>query len=317
MTLDEQKNNIKQILNKKFLNYKFKENTNQKSVLYYVVDKNRDEVFKELETYFKSSEFKKYNIPLFKLENKKISYTSEGKYFDNGTFKIILKPKRGAGLNAEFVEINSLNKQLNDIKEKENCFVIKIKLLNKIYEVSDVAKTKGTPKSDFHFHNEKHQPVIHISHKKGSSAKHFQQYGGISELLDNKTVKYFVKKVKSFLDFKNFKEYPENSDNRCWMRITDNNLIKKSIYGINWNTSNFNENNVQIICQGNIRLEKQNDIYIIKANHIIENPKIPEGDYYPYLVARRGDRNDAGISKCRICIYPKAYSGVGNQNEIK
>ena len=57
-----------------------------------------------------------------------------------------------------------------------------------IYDVDDFKQvTQGRPKADMIFYN-KSQPVIFVSHKKGSKAADFQQYGGFVADLNIKTL---------------------------------------------------------------------------------------------------------------------------------
>jgi hypothetical protein len=207
----------------------------------------------------------------------------------------------GSGTRIEEEALAGLNQQLQELGP------VNVKVGKKIYK--DIVlgyKVPGTPKADLALKNSNDKPVVFISHKDCCTAKNFQQYGGVAkDFSTNKEVVAFADAVK-----KQIKDAGETEMVRGggFRRIVkDKELALKSIYGLNYG-GDFNENNVQILMQGNLRLEPIKDgLYDLKSEHDIYNPTIPGEGYTPYLMATyREGRNDLGIKNCRLGIYPIA-----------
>lgn len=201
------------------------------------------------------------------------------------------------GMDIEDRELSHLLDQIEEAGGK-----VDIKIGDKIYKNITIGnKPTGSPKADFILHSDDNKASIFISHKDGNSAKDFQQYGGVSEFKTNPEVLSFVEKIKEeiggveMIRGGGFKH-----------EIKDENLMLKSIYGINYGASEFGINNIQMLAQGKMNLVKIDDnTYTLKSNHDLINGEIPTGGYTPYLMATfRNGRNDMGLKNARLGIYP-------------
>ena len=167
------------------------------------------------------------------------------------------------------------------------------------------------PKADFSFDNSKGKRVIFVSHKAGSKAKDFQQYGGVTAIADNPEVQDFVQAVKDNLQDPNQME-PGRGFRR---KVNSPELIRKTVYGLDFQSKeNYGINNVQGLLQGPLKFTKigkedsGEPIYELSSNHTILNPNLPEGDYEAYFyVTMRRNRNQFGIKDARFGIYTEAF----------
>jgi len=181
-------------------------------------------------------------------------------------------------------------------------------IYNDIVTATTVPKT---PKADFSFDNSKGERVIFISHKAGSKAKDFQQYGGVILVADHPEVKSFVDAVKENLQDPNQME-PGRGFRR---KVKDPELIRKIVYGFDFQPKeNYGINNVQGLLQGPLKFTKvdkedtSEPIYELSSNHTILNPDLPEGEYEAYFyVTMRRNRNQFGIKDARFGVYTEAY----------
>jgi len=218
---------------------------------------------------------------------------------------------RGAGSGTKVEDaaladaVFGLNK-LNDGKAVDISFNGVV--YNDIVTATTVPKT---PKADFSFDNSKGERVIFISHKAGSKAKDFQQYGGVTLMADHPEVKSFVDAVKENLQDPNQME-PGRGFRR---KVKDPELIRKIVYGFDFQPKeNYGINNVQGLLQGPLRFTKIDKedtgepIYELSSNHTILNPNLPEGEYEAYFyVTMRRNRNQFGIKDARFGVYTEAF----------
>ena len=205
---------------------------------------------------------------------------------------------KGSTTSIETIAMSNLNSKL------EQNGPTNIKIGDVIYKnIISTKNTPGMPKSDFELVDENGKSVIFISHKDGSTAKDFQQYGGVSDFKSEFEVLDFLEAVK--------KEIGGNEMTRGGgykRKVKNKDIILKSVYGINYGSSEYGINNVQIVCQGEINLIKiEDNIFTLKSNHDLLNGTIPTEGYTPYFMATfRSDRNDLGIKNSRFGIYPEA-----------
>lgn len=210
----------------------------------------------------------------------------------------------GGSLQAEDAAIKQ-TKEAIEKAIKENKGPIAIKCGNKVYNnIVGVEKTNGTPKSDFHLIDDTGKAVIWVSHKDGSRAKDFQQWGGISERKEPKIFKH--KETQKFIeDLK--RVYPDGLPpaTTLYRHIKDNNLKMLSVYGNEYGLK-LSEQNVSILLQGPVGLKKNGKNYLLTSNHVHYNGDSVDGDGYdPVLMAIfKGDRSDAGVKGTRIVISP-------------
>lgn len=212
------------------------------------------------------------------------------------------------GTHHESAEIESLKKQLSKIKADLGTSSVPIKVGNKVIKVFDVSSTKGTPKSDFHFVDENNKPVLHISHKKGSTPKHFQQWGGVTDksgprVSKSKDVAEFFELLKNVVG-----EEMRQGIGAFWRQVDPkSDLAMASIYGVDYDSTDWSlPNNVRVLVQGNVKLSKRGASYIIESNHTMINPEPVRAPYNTILMATyKGDNRKFGeIKNCRVGVYP-------------
>jgi hypothetical protein len=155
--------------------------------------------------------------------------------------------------------------------------------------------------------------VIWLSLKKGSSAKHFGQYGGMTPkgervIAETREAKQFVDAVKQWLS--------ENHDDDSVMprattlarKISDRKIKGVSVYGSKYGERAYSKDNVHMILQGKLKLVKSGEHYTLtSSSHNETNPKIPTGEYEPvFMVMYKGvnERKNYGIRGARFSVYP-------------
>jgi hypothetical protein len=228
--------------------------------------------------------------------------------FVGGIF-LYVKPEPGSGVGGtakEDAQLASLQKQIQDELSKTDLMELKIKIGNKYYAVAGAATTPGTPKSDFHLLNNKGIEVVWISHKDGSKAKDFQQWGGMSaraepEIAKHKETQKFINDVK--------KEFGGVMPRATTVArpVKDKNLMGMSVYGNKYKSGVLGRQNVTILLQGPVKLVKSKNYYELESNHTSINGDIMTGDYAPVFMAiYKGDRNNFGVKGARFAIQPKA-----------
>lgn len=258
---------------------------------------------------------------------------------------IIFKPIIGSSRTWESSVVYQINKEIDNLSDKlsdDEGVVLKIAGQDYIVFFATLAKQTGSPKADITLNGwktkdyskldpkirigEKH-PVVWISHKKGTSANDFQNWGGISErnerkIASKKATKEFVEKITETLA-----ENPAKQGDLYTMEISDNEIKYLSVFGRDWKRGslNYGPNNVNVVIQGNVDLvfTGQYDhylnrpIYKIKASHVIENFGTV-GSFYPFdnktsdynaVFAMRyaSDRSNAKLPNARLGIYPQGW----------
>jgi hypothetical protein len=205
---------------------------------------------------------------------------------------IILGLDKAAGTNIEEYEINNINK----IIEQEGGSIT-IQVGESIYNnIIKVEKIIGNKQADFEFFGDQN---LFVQHKdlKGS-----QQYSGIYDISDNSEVKAFVEDVR-----KNTQDGILQPRQNYKRKIQSDDLKALACYG---RGNEFGKDKVQIICFGNISLEKNEDsgnFEIISPKTFIY-PSIPSLDYEPYMyVTYRTGMNQQNIKNARFGFYPEKY----------
>lgn len=236
----------------------------------------------------------------------------------------------------EFHFINDMNTAIHDAIEAElanprskmdkTCPGLTIKMgKHTFHNIVGVNKVSGTPKSDLALvecHNGSLTNVGFISHKMGSAAKDFGQWSGVTVASAGRVIGAHPE-VTSFVDA--VREYTQG--NPEWGRVSgfamarpivDERLKMYSLYGPNYGSSVFGEENVHVLMQGDPTLKKQNTSYVMGAGHVHNNGDSMSGDFIPALMAikkgsweniidptARGVRSDFNIRGMRFSIYPQ------------
>lgn len=223
-----------------------------------------------------------------------------------GDIKVYVKPKPGTGVGGtakEDAQLSSLQKQIEAELEKSDLMELPVKIGNRYYSVAGAASTPGTPKSDFHLLNLKGEEVVWISHKDGSKAKDFQQWGGMSgrsepEIARHKESKKFIADVKA-----KFGDVMPRATTVS-RKIADSTLAGMSVYGNKFGSA-MGRQNVTILLQGPVKLVKKRGYYELTSNHTSVNGDVMTGGYAPVFMAiYKGDRNNFGVKGARFAIQP-------------
>jgi hypothetical protein len=183
----------------------------------------------------------------------------------------------GSGTKKEDMALADASSKLSKLNNGQPVTLI---VNSEAYEgITGMVNIPKTPKSDFAY-IAGDSPVIFISHKDGKTAKDFQQYGGVAQpgVVNHPEVLDFVKAVKNEL------QNPTQMVGRTAFTrpVEDPELIRKLVYGLEFKEGGpYGEQNVQAVYQGPIEYEKTQespDVYIVTANHVINSPRIQEGD---------------------------------------
>ena len=201
---------------------------------------------------------------------------------------------KGSGTAAEDRELKGLRNEIERAMVKDGISVLPMIVGKKKCMVVGVESTFGTPKSDFHLVDASGEAVAWISHKDGSTAKDFQQYGGLADKIfkNNKEVTAWMNALK--------KKFPDGmkSGDTAWRHVKDRKLILQSVWGIDYGKAR-GKNNVDEFHQGPMKIKKRGKYYYIQSRHQDNNGAIPKGDYKAIFYARyTGDRgaNAGGVT---------------------
>jgi hypothetical protein len=215
----------------------------------------------------------------------------------------------------EEAEIESIRKQLSDIRKKTKESTVPIKIKNTVYQVADIQKTPGTPKSDFHFLDIDGKEIVWMSHKDGSKPTDFQQWGGVSKTVPNvhrhKETQQFLSQIKE-----NFPEGLSPKTNIV-KDIKDNIIKAKSVYGDDYRVSsrNYGQDNVTLVLQGPVKLKKVGQYYVIDANHVHTNGQKMGAGYDPVFNANYRQGRGQPVANARAGVWPEA--GAVRKNSVK
>lgn len=216
-----------------------------------------------------------------------------------------------------------------------------------IYGVNSLEKEDSTihgrqPKSDFVFKNSQGKNLLYISHKKGTTAGEFSQYGGVSTISGNEIdalLIYNHSQVQKYLNklyilysdaisaSPQIKNNPFDKTGKLTkalysLDLTEQDLVNMAVYGPNYGKA-FGPSNVHLIGQGNFLFDKlvneQDDIYFklsfdgsISLNGNVDKFLNNESGYRAifvskYTAARSTNTSSGKIPQVRTGIYPKAY----------
>jgi len=215
---------------------------------------------------------------------------------------------KGAGVDIEMREIDSINKQIQDILSKTGGKSIPVKIKTKTYNIAKCHKTPGVPKSDFYLTDEQGNEVAWISHKEGSSAKDFQQWGGMTEkvIKEHPEVQTFIKQIQEM--------FPDGITRATTIAkyIKDPTLKKYAVYGVDYDAGHaMGRQNVSLVLQGAVKISKVASSYVFGANHAHENGESITGPFEPVLMAMyKGDRSNFGVEGARFGIQPAQSRNV-------
>lgn len=195
------------------------------------------------------------------------------------------------GMSTEDAVLQNLLNQINEVGGK-----VDIKIGNTVYKnIVSGYKPNKNPKADFILYDDLDDDKIFISHK---DYPNFQQYSGVAKLKNN------YPEVQSFIDdIKELTGGQLKKGQGFERNIQDDNLKIESVYG---SGDSYGLNKVQILCIGDIKLEKlgKDNLYSLKAVETFNDLEIPTGRYEPKLSCSwRESHNQQGIKNARLGIY--------------
>ena len=213
---------------------------------------------------------------------------------------------KGAGFSTrdEDAALGSINEQL--AKMKGDAPEIELVIGDKKVKVAKFISTPKHPKSDFHAVDASGNEVAWLSHKKGSKARDFGQWGGMSDR-EMKVVyanmpeakEEILKFAKDVID-----RYPDGAIPRATTlarKISNGKLRGISIYGNGFGGERGIQN-VDLVLQGD-PVFKGNKLVATGSAHT--NGERIEGEFEPVLMAMyKGDRDNFGVKGARFSIYP-------------
>ncbi len=206
------------------------------------------------------------------------------------TFKRKKEIKRTSSYAEELRVIKKVNQSIQELGGGEP---VKLKFGNKVYNnIAGFVGGISGKKADFVIVDYDGEEKCFISHKKGETAKDFQQYGGISRNVAGNSI-YNHPEVKRFREdlvngeWKN-KVLDERGKSRIFRKIKSNSLKKKSVFGKKYG-SRHGHDNVNYFVQGDPTITKKSDTIVITFPKMVMNGKLSglRGEYSPVLGARK------------------------------
>ena len=257
---------------------------------------------------------------------------------------IIFKPTLRNSRAWESAAVSQINSAIGRASTKTQSSAAVVRIAGNNYYVfyATLASQSGAPKADITLHgwttkeyknltsrirSSRKPEIVWVSHKSGTTANDFQNWGGISErtehaIANKKATKEFVEKITETLA-----ENPAKQGDLYTMEITDPEVKYMSVFGRDWRRGSrrYGANKVNVVLQGNIDLEETGAIdpylrlpvFRFKATHVIENFGTV-GSFYPFdnktsdynaVFAMRyaSDRSNAKLPNARLGIYPQGW----------
>lgn len=223
----------------------------------------------------------------------------------------------GSGTRAEDEALTDIIAKLQKLLEEEKKPYINVDINGKVVKCAGFESTFGTPKSDFHILDTEGNQVAWISHKKGTRAKDFQQYGGMVELSGAKELEQFVTDVKEHLK-KGNSEGALPMKTAFARKVKDKTVKMKTLFGKDYKTSGPDSvQNIDVLYQGVLGFKKVGKKYVITSSHTVFHGEEPTGDYEPYYYVRPEQaKTQFGIRGGRFFIVSR-QTALGNKNTIE
>lgn len=201
-------------------------------------------------------------------------------------------------------QIASVAYQMDSIKDNTGLDYVSIEINNNIYNVKHIKRLNEKSKADFCFVDLNGNEIGFVSHKDGNSPKSFQQWSGTShrfqeEVFNHVETQDFIKTLKDKFPL----GLPPTSS--VARRISDERLKKIAVFGNDFGKE-FGKNNVEAVMQGELKLGKYKEHYILFGSHyVINNGSLPEYGYDPvFMAVHKKDRKDHWLDNCRLTINP-------------
>lgn len=216
---------------------------------------------------------------------------------------------QGAGTKAEDAELTLFRKRIEDAIAASKKQYITIAMNGRDVKVAGVISTPGpgggsnTPKADFTLIDYDGKHVAWISHKAGTKASSFQQYGGLTadSIFSND------KETKKFMnDLATLRPDGLKSGETFWRPIQSKTVALHSVYGRDYGKQPgiFNCDEFHL---GPMTLKKTGSKYVIESLHKGTNGDVPTKDFAAVFIARYDNSSykAAGVTvkKCRVGVF--------------
>jgi hypothetical protein len=198
--------------------------------------------------------------------------------------------KRTSSYAEELRVIKKINLKIQELGGGQP---VDLKFGNKTYKnIAGFVGGISGKKADFVIVNYDAEEKCYISHKKGDTAKDFQQYGGISRNVAGNTI-YNHPEVKRFREdlvngeWEN-KVLDEKGKTRIFRKIKSNSLKKKSVFGKKYGSMHGHDN-VNYFVQGDPSITKRANLIVVTFPKMVVNGRLSglRGEYTPVLGARK------------------------------
>jgi hypothetical protein len=225
--------------------------------------------------------------------------------------------------NVEARNFNTFLNNFNRVLGNRKSITIQILGEKRVAVVEGVAGLEvvpGTPKADFAFTDKSGEYIYFISHKDGTTAGDFQQYGGLTDV-EGKAwgliSPEIAKKVKQVIKTTDFSQTEIPSVQKTLKNSGPEGQVKKlAVYGKDFNTKEQGVQNVSAMIQGEITFTPSPGhpgTYDLHAAHILLNGENPAESYDPTLVlrytgGRNADVDGTRFTNTRGMIAPKALA---------
>ena len=212
----------------------------------------------------------------------------------------------GSGTSAESSQIGQINSAIEAARAESGGAPVNIELGGHIaLDVVKCVNVPGVPKADAALVDSAGREVAFVSLKSANAPKEMNQWSGVTKFADHEEVKKFACDLRS--------QHADGvpSGKVYYREIADSSLKQKSVWGAATQRG-VNLIDVVIATKGKIELQRAGENYrfTVTRNGGIWFPNDPpSGDWDPTLTARKGDRDDLGIPKTRVGIFPKGYRG--------
>lgn len=214
---------------------------------------------------------------------------------------------------------------------------VRLKVGDEFYEVDSFKQVSGRPKADMTF-NFKNKSVIFVSHKKGSRAGDFQQYGGVADLgiknesdmkkypameefrLEVRQIFQAMGQVVNQQDRYDFNAFKKGGN--LAKLINDENVAHTVMFGRDYHTKNPGLDNCSILIDGDIIFAPIKGLgancFELKGSYheqvnpcLLRNPPKfradPDDIYAPvmfYMKSESQGLNQGGFMNSRFVVWP-------------
>lgn len=225
--------------------------------------------------------------------------------------------------DGESAFISDFNSQLEQIAGANGGRGLDMKIGNTVYtNVIGVNKVAGTGKADLVFVALQNRQLVEVcwaSHKKGSQAKDFGQWGGMTQLYKtDRTVKAFVDYMKEIVGIGNIVDFTKfDSGITIGMKIggaAHADLRKYAVYGPK-HSGPFGKEKCNVVLQGDpIITYGKSHSTLSMSGHLVNFPTEMTGPFEPVLmcikkastenILKGEGRADMGVQGARFSVFP-------------